>query len=140
MKKIMIALIGGVIFGFGLAMSQMINPDKVQGFLDIFGSWDPTLVWVMGGALVVTVPGFMLLLSAEEKAAIKQGNVDWKLITGSALFGIGWGLSGYCPGPAISVSPLIVGELVWFIVPLLLGMLLAKLFLAEKRAGGKNSD
>lgn len=133
-KKSLIGLICGVLFGFGLAMSQMIDPDKVQGFLDIFGQWDPTLAWVMGGALLVSVPGFAMLLTAEEKAAIKQGVVDKKLIIGSALFGIGWGLSGYCPGPAISVSPLIIVELLWFLIPLLVGMVVAKLLMAKLSA------
>lgn len=131
MKKGVIALICGSLFGFGLAMSQMIDPNKVQGFLDIFGDWDPTLAWVMGGALLVSVPGFVVLLSQEEKARIKQGVIDAKLIIGSVLFGIGWGLSGYCPGPAISVSPLIISELVWFLVPLIIGMLLARAIIGK---------
>lgn len=131
MKKVVIALICGSLFGFGLAMSQMIDPNKVQGFLDIFGDWDPTLAWVMGGALLVSVPGFAVLLSQEEKAQIKQGVIDAKLIIGSVLFGIGWGLSGYCPGPAISVSPLIISELVWFLVPLIIGMLLARAIIGK---------
>lgn len=126
MKKILTALVCGVLFGFGLAMSQMIDPDKVQGFLDIFGDWDPTLAWVMGGALLISVPGFTLLLTKEEKAQIKQGVIDTKLVIGSVLFGVGWGLSGYCPGPAISVSPIIITELMWFLVPLIIGMLLAR--------------
>ncbi|MBV34173.1 DUF6691 family protein [Kangiella spongicola] len=129
--KMIIALICGTLFGFGLSMSQMINPDKVQGFLDIFGDWDPTLAWVMGGALLVSVPGFSLLLTKEERAQIKQGDIDTKLITGSALFGIGWGLSGYCPGPAISVSPLIITELMWFLVPLVIGMIVARLMVGK---------
>ena len=85
MKKILTALICGTLFGFGLAMSQMIDPDKVQGFLDVFGAWDPTLAWVMGGALLVTVPGFAMLLTSEEKAQIKQGVIDSKLLIGSVL-------------------------------------------------------
>ncbi|RDX35422.1 YeeE/YedE family protein [Kangiella sp. HD9-110m-PIT-SAG06] len=131
MKKILTALICGTIFGFGLAMSQMIDPDKVQGFLDIFGDWDPTLAWVMGGALLVSIPGFAILLSKEERAQIKQGVIDAKLLIGSALFGIGWGLSGYCPGPAISVSPLIITELIWFLVPLAVGMWIARLMVGK---------
>lgn len=130
--KMIIALICGSLFGFGLAMSQMINPNKVQGFLDIFGDWDPTLAWVMGGALLVSVPSFSLLLTKEERAQIKQGVIDSKLLIGSALFGIGWGLSGYCPGPAISVTPLIITELMWFLVPLVIGMIVAKVWLAKK--------
>ena len=115
MKKLITALICGTLFGFGLAMSQMIDPDKVQGFLDIFGDWDPTLAWVMGGAL----------LTKEEKGHIKQGVIDSKLLAGSAIFGIGWGLSGYCPGPALSVAPLIITELLWFLIPLIVGMVVA---------------
>ena len=133
MKKMIIALVCGLLFGFGLAMSQMIDPDKVQGFLDIFGQWDPTLAWVMGGALLVSIPGFALLLSKEEIAQIKQGTIDAKLVIGSVLFGIGWGLSGYCPGPAISVSPLIITELMWFLVPLIIGMLVARLFIGKSK-------
>ncbi|GAA0207933.1 YeeE/YedE family protein [Kangiella japonica] len=131
-RKMIIALFCGTLFGFGLAMSQMINPDKVQGFLDIFGEWDPTLAWVMGGALLVSIPGFSLLLTKEERAQIKQGVIDSKLLIGSALFGIGWGLSGYCPGPAISVSPLIIAELMWFLVPLVTGMIIARLMLRKE--------
>lgn len=131
MKTIFFAALCGLLFGFGLAMSQMVNPDKVQGFLDIFGQWDPTLAWVMGGALLISIPGFLLLLSESEKAAIKIGVIDKKLIIGSAMFGTGWGLSGYCPGPAISISPLIMTELMWFLIPLIAGIVLAKVALKK---------
>lgn len=120
-------LFSGIVFGIGLAMSEMINPNKVQGFLDVLGNWDWTLMWVMGGALLVTVPGFWLLMTPEQKLAIKEGVVDKRLIGGSAIFGVGWGLSGYCPGPAIAIAPFNLAEAGAFITMMLVGMLSAKI-------------
>ena len=108
MKKIAIALISGIIFGLGLSLSQMINPNKVIGFLDIAGDWDPSLAFVMIGALTVTFISFRLILKRPEplfeKAfhVSKRTQIDKALLGGAAIFGIGWGMSGYCPGPAVA--------------------------------------
>ena len=108
MKHDLSALVAGILFGFGLAYSGMTDTHKVIGFLDIFGSWDYDLAFVMGGALAVSLVSFRIMKNREfsliECAVDMPGNrqIDKKLIAGSALFGIGWGLFGYCPGPAIT--------------------------------------
>ena len=101
-------LIAGIIFGFGLSLSQMVSPAKVQGFLDLAGDWDPSLALVMLGAVLLTFAGYRFVL--RRKAALldrkfhlpKRAEIDVSLIGGAAIFGIGWGLSGLCPGPAIA--------------------------------------
>lgn len=105
---VLVALIAGILFGAGLAASDMNNPGRVQGFLDVL-NWDPSLMFVMMGALLITIPGFQLLLKKDSKPLFASQfslpsrlNIDKQLIIGSALFGIGWALVGYCPGPAIA--------------------------------------
>jgi uncharacterized membrane protein YedE/YeeE len=100
--------IAGVIFGSGLALSQMTDPERVIGFLDIAGRWDPTLLLVMAGALAVTVPLFPLVLRRERalngdkfRLPIKT-TIDPPLVLGAAIFGIGWGIAGLCPGAAVA--------------------------------------
>lgn len=108
MKKVFIALISGIIFGLGLSLSQMINPNKVINFLDISGDWDPSLAFVMLGALLVSFISFRLILKKPEPILeesfhlSKHSNIDKPLLVGAAIFGIGWGISGYCPGPAVA--------------------------------------
>lgn len=107
-KEWLAALAVGTIFGFGLALSQMADPARVLGFLDVAGIWDPTLLFVMGGALAVTLVGFRVVL--KRPAPVLGGtfhlptkqDLDMPLIGGSALFGVGWGMVGFCPGPAIA--------------------------------------
>lgn len=109
------ALIAGLVFGLGLVISQMVNPAKVIDFLDIFGDWDPSLAFVMGAALLVTAIGYRLAWRKPKPFAADQfqvpGNrtIDKKLAMGAILFGIGWGLVGLCPGPAIAA--LLIGGL-----------------------------
>ncbi len=101
------AFVSALIFGAGLAISGMIDPAKVQGFLDFTGRWDPSLAFVMGGALAVTSVGYALLAKRGEGfGGVRlswptRNDVNARLICGAALFGAGWGLAGYCPGPAI---------------------------------------
>lgn len=108
MKPIVTALISGILFGVGLALSQMTNPDKVLNFLDIAGNWDPSLVLVMAGALGITYFSFRKILKQPgqllegEPCPINTAGIDKPLIIGSAIFGIGWAIGGYCPGPAIA--------------------------------------
>ena len=106
--QIATALLTGILFGLGLSISEMINPVRVIGFLDVFGRWDPTLVFVMGSALAVTLPAFTFILRRPRPLfdhrffLPTQRDIDGPLIFGAALFGIGWGLGGFCPGPALA--------------------------------------
>ena len=133
MNKI-ISLISGAIFGFGLTVSSMTNPAKVLGFLDLFGQWDPSLIFVMIGAIIISSPLFFLLKSKEKPLFARSflipeiKKIDTKLITGSSLFGIGWGSVGLCPGPAISSLALLNNYSLAFIASMFLGFLLAKIF------------
>ena len=118
--RIIAPLFCGLIFGAGLLVSGMVQPTKVLGFLDIFGAWDPSLAVVMAAALAVSVPGFMLANQRPRPWLAKQyfwpskSEVDLPLVTGAALFGIGWGLVGLCPGPALeSLATLSPGVIVF---------------------------
>jgi uncharacterized membrane protein YedE/YeeE len=106
--QILTALITGGVFGFGLSLGEMINPARVIGFLDVAGKWDATLLCVMGGALVVTVPLYPLILRRPRPLLDQRfflptkSAIDRSLVFGAAIFGIGWGLGGFCPGPALA--------------------------------------
>jgi uncharacterized protein len=123
-------LICGLIFGTGLLVSGMVQPTKVLGFLDIFGAWDPTLAVVMAAALAVAAPGFMLVRDRARPMFAGQyfwpgkSEIDTPLVLGAGLFGIGWGLVGLCPGPALeSLATLSPGVIV-FVVAMAGGMLI----------------
>ena len=125
------SLIAGIIFGIGLTISEMINPAKVLGFLNLFGGWDPSLAFVMIGALVVTTPFIFIYkkqkpLFAEGFSIPQKKDLDNKLIIGAVLFGAGWGLAGLCPGPAISSLALMNISSVIFVVAMFLGFYLSK--------------
>jgi len=130
----LISLISGTIFGIGLVVSQMINPEKVLGFLDLFGSWDPSLAFVMIGALIISSPLFHLIKNKEKPLFAEKFNysnnkeINNKLVIGSALFGAGWGLGGLCPGPAISSIALLNINSIIFVVAMFIGFYLAKFF------------
>ena len=120
----------GLLFGIGLTVSQMVNPQKVTDFLDFFGRWDPSLAFVMGGALVVTAVLFRLVLRrphplfAQEFHVPTSRTIDARLIGGSALFGVGWGLAGFCPGPAVASLAYGLPQSVLFVVAMVVGMAL----------------
>lgn len=129
------ALIAGFIFGIGLLISGMTNPAKIQNFLDIFGQWDPSLAFVMGGAIAVTAPGYYFLRKQSGTflgTAFQwptRNDIDTRLVAGAAMFGVGWGLSGFCPGPAIAALPLAfdgVTGAFWFVPSMLVGLIVAK--------------
>lgn len=128
--RIVASLICGLIFGAGLLISGMVQPSKVLGFLDIFGAWDPSLAVVMAAALAVSVPGFRLAgqrtgpLLAKHYLWPTRSAIDSQLVMGTAMFGIGWGLVGLCPGPALeSLATLSPGVIV-FVVAMAAGMAL----------------
>ena len=130
MRRSILAFVSGLVFGVGLIVSQMSNPAKVIGFLDIAGNWDPSLALVMGGALAVfgavywRTRGRKGPLMAEQFAAPTETRIDRALLAGSLMFGVGWGLSGFCPGPAV-VSTAFGNPLVWlFVAAMIAGMLL----------------
>lgn len=131
--QIFIGLLSGLIFGAGLAVSGMVNPAKVLNFFDVAGTWDPSLAFVMAGALAVTMIGYRLALARSAPAYAPRFHVpaarqvDRRLIGGAALFGLGWGLSGFCPGPAIASLTTLSAQPVIFIAGMLAGMLFAKL-------------
>ncbi len=122
------ALLTGLIFGAGLALSGMTDPAKVLGFLDIFGAWKPDLAFVMGGALVVTLGATPMILRwakplmADAFRLPVSKTIDTRLIVGGALFGIGWGLWGYCPGPAIVAVSYGEHTTIMFLAAMLTGM------------------
>ena len=135
MNRVIAAVLCGVLFGVGLALAQMIDPNKVLGFLDVAGAWDPSLVLVMGGGAGVTALAFPLItrrprprLDAQFHLPGKR-QVDRRLVTGAALFGIGWGLAGYCPGPALVALTLGTAEPWLFVVAMLAGSLACKVWL-----------
>lgn len=106
--KITIALLAGLVFGLGLSLGGMTQPAVVLGFLDLFGAWDPRLVFVMGGAVLTTAIGYRLVFRRDRPLFESDFQLptarrfDARLIVGSALFGTGWGIAGYCPGPALA--------------------------------------
>jgi uncharacterized membrane protein YedE/YeeE len=134
----LISLISGIIFGIGLVISEMVNPAKVLGFLDLFGNWDPSLAFVMIGALVISSPLFHVIKKREKPIFDVQFNysnnkeINNKLIIGSALFGAGWGLGGLCPGPAISSIALININSITFVFAMFIGFYIVKFFNLSK--------
>ena len=124
----------GVMFGFGLIISGMTNPQKILNFLDITGSWDPSLIFVMGGAVLVGLGGFYLVTKRSEAffgGALhipKRRDITMPLIIGSVMFGVGWGIAGFCPGPAIiSLGSGQIKALV-FVLAMLAGMAICDRF------------
>lgn len=128
-----LSLIAGTLFGLGLVVSGMSNPAKVIGFLDVAGAWDPTLLVVMAGALAVTIPGFRLLkarprpLFAEAFQWPTREDLDARLMGGAALFGVGWGIAGFCPGPAFTALATGRMEVLLFVGAMIGGAVLHRL-------------
>jgi uncharacterized membrane protein YedE/YeeE len=127
-KHALPGLIVGLFFGAGLALSDMINPARVLAFLDIFGRWDPTLAYVMAGALVPSAIGYWLSrrmqrpLFASDFRIPQNRVVEPQLLAGAAIFGVGWGLAGFCPGPAIAALGFGLWQPWLFVAAMLVGM------------------
>ncbi|MFW6093176.1 MAG: DUF6691 family protein [Pseudomonadota bacterium] len=119
----LISLIGGIVFGLGLAISRMIDPAKVLNFFDVAGNWDPTLALVFAGAVGVTTPAYQWILRVREKPVVAEAfavpqsdAITGPLIGGSAIFGVGWGLAGFCPGPGLAaLAAPYPGTVLWVI-------------------------
>jgi len=137
MKNNLVALFAGILFGLGLALSQMIDPNKVLHFLDVTGNWDPSLAFVMMGALSVTMLSFRFILKRSNPIfetgfhVSKQTALSVPLILGAATFGIGWGMTGYCPGPAVASLGLFSVEGVVMVVSIYAGFF-AERFVVKK--------
>ena len=128
--RVVLALAAGALFGFGLSLSGMVDPARVSGFLDVAsGHWDPSLMFVLGGAVMVAVPGVLLSrrlakpVLAEDFSLPAKTRIDRPRITGSAIFGVGWGLAGFCPGPALLALALGLMPVVLFVSAMIAGML-----------------
>ncbi|MGR8934782.1 MAG: DUF6691 family protein [Gammaproteobacteria bacterium] len=137
MKQNFLALSSGILFGFGLSLSQMIEPDKVLGFLDIAGQWDPSLAFVMLGALAVAMLSFRLVLKrpapvfADAFHVSRKALIDRPLIFGAAIFGVGWGMTGYCPGPAVAAMGLLTPEAFIMVAAVYLGFWVHRLWFGK---------
>ncbi len=134
MKSLVSACLIGILFGLGITVSGMINPAKVLNFFDLAGNWDPSLAFVMGGGLVTALIGYRLVfgrlqapLFGDVFAARAAGAIDARLVGGAAVFGIGWGMAGFCPGGAIPALGLLRGETLIFVVAVIAGIVLARM-------------
>ncbi len=133
MGKNIIAVVSGLLFGLGLGISQMVNPGKVLAFLDVSGSWDPSLAFVMGGALAITIISFKIVLGGARPVfdtnfkIPDRTAVDLQLVSGASIFGIGWGLVGLCPGPAITALAYGRPESLVFLAALFAGFFIEKI-------------
>lgn len=130
--KTIAAACAGLLFGFGLLLSGMTNPANVLGFLDMFGDWRPALAFTMGGAILASAPAFFYMrrkrrtIGGEGVELPDRSRIDGRLICGNAIFGVGWGLSGLCPGPALIVLTGGSREALVFAGSLVVGMILAR--------------
>ena len=132
MSEKIFSLLSGIIFGVGLVISGMTNPAKVIGFLSITHNWDASLIFVMGGAIMITAPFFYFLKNRNQSLLDiniklpRKKNLDKKLLMGASIFGIGWGIGGLCPGPAISSIALFEPITLIFLLAMLLGVITNK--------------
>ena len=134
--------IAGLLFGSGVTVSGMVNPMKVLNFMDVAGHWDPTLLFVMGAGLIVTFIGYRIVLArgrplfASAFALPVAANIDGRLVAGAALFGLGWGLTGFCPGPAVASLVFGRAESVIFVAAMAIGMIAARRFMQRLSTPG----
>lgn len=139
MNAIVMALGAGFVFGTGLWISGMADPRKVLGFLDLAGNWDPSLMLVMGGALAIALPGFRWVLKRpapllEPRFHLpEKKSVDLPVVAGALIFGAGWGIAGYCPGPAITALAGLSKESVVFVAAMIVGGVLQRLLAGKPR-------
>lgn len=139
-RDILPGLAVGTLFGAGLALSDMINPARVLAFLDIAGAWDPTLAFVMGGALLPSAIGYLIARRMRQPVLARafcipeNRTLDGRLLTGAAIFGAGWGLAGFCPGPALAALAFGMWQPALFVAAMLAGMALHRV-VADRLSG-----
>jgi len=133
MQKVIFSALTGAIFGLGIAISGMANPAKVLNFFDIAGSWDPSLIFVMGGALITTGLGYLVVFGVRKKPVFDAAfhlpinkTIDARLVSGSAIFGVGWGIAGFCPGGAIPALGFGGVAVIAFVGAMIVGIVLAR--------------
>lgn len=133
MGKLISAFVIGGVFGLGIAIAGMINPAKVFNFFDVAGTWDPSLAFVMAGGLAVAFVGYRLLFAARKEAVLGGGfslpnrhPIDRELVAGAAVFGVGWGIAGFCPGGAVPTLGLGHSETVIFLAAMIAGIVIAR--------------
>lgn len=135
--KMILFFVAGGLFGTGLAISGMTDPARVIGFLDLFGAWDPALLFVMAGAVSVYGLGILILRRVKNRdlklSSPTPSPIDRQLIVGSAIFGVGWGLGGFCPGPALANLGALRVEALLFVPAMAIGMFLAQRFFGADR-------
>ncbi|PYK90438.1 MAG: hypothetical protein DMF23_13960 [Verrucomicrobia bacterium] len=133
--KLVLFLVAGGLFGTGLAVSGMTDPARVIGFLDIFGAWDPALLFVMAGAVGVYGMGMLILrrFDGVKLPSAAASPIDRQLVIGATIFGIGWGLGGFCPGPALANLGALRIEALLFVPTMAIGMFLAQRFFGADR-------
>ncbi len=135
--KLVLFFVAGGLFGMGLAISGMTDPGRVIGFLDLFGAWDPALLFVMAGAVGVYGLGMLMLRRVKnqnlELPSAASSPIDRQLVIGSAIFGMGWGLGGFCPGPALANLGALQIEALVFVPAMTIGMFLAQRFFGADR-------
>lgn len=131
MKTLLLSLIAGCLFGTGLTLSGMTDPRRIVDFLDVTGDWDPTLMFVMGGALSVFISGRMILKKRNPAFCCSSGPISKSLIIGAVVFGVGWGIGGICPGPGIANLGALRPEALIFVPTMAVGMVVARLFLGR---------
>lgn len=138
LRRVVPPLVSGVLFGSGLTIGGMVDPARVRGFLDLLGDWDPTLAFVMGSAVAVMAIAWRIQarmpspLFAAKFSLPERRDLDGKLISGSILFGIGWGLAGICPGPAFASLVLVPTKVLPFIAAMVVGMAIHRVTLDRK--------
>lgn len=138
MRKLVPPLVSGFLFGMGLTVSGMTDPQRVRGFLDVFGDWDPTLAFVMGGAVLVMAVAWRLQarmarpVFGDRFSLPDRSDLDPRLLTGAVVFGIGWGAAGLCPGPAVASLALSPIHAILFVAAMLAGMLLQRITFERK--------
>ncbi len=130
--RIVVALCAGLLFGFGLAVAEMVNPAKILNFLDVAGTWDPSLALVLAAAVGVSMLGYQLVLRLDKPVLAEafqlptKTELDPRLIGGAAIFGIGWGLGGLCPGPGFASLAFLHLESLFFLAAMALGLFIAR--------------
>lgn len=141
MSRLVVAFVSGLLFAVGLGVAMMTQPDRILGFLDVLGDWDPTLAFVMPSAIAVYAVGFAIARRLQRPVLgdtfvlPKKTKLDPRLLFGAALFGVGWGLAGYCPGPGIVASAGGSSSAVVFVVGLLAGILAFEAFSSRRQSG-----